>query len=246
MVPLWNENSPHWKEKAKVETANWPPSQEKEKEKKDRDIGKCGQRGRMSKDCKNVVTVCDETQEEEYEYDEEADWTDWTGALTYDDWSYGDYCDHYQDSYWTEDSEWWTDGWYDNWTWETDVAPTVPPAPSPPQPGPSSSTAMSSSGFTEGRTASSAQNTVPNVSAVHPTVKVTGVETGETHSHARPTARTVHKGPGLVGAFLAIVAVLNSFGRPQGLLLIPETVSQRLDFPDLTCHTETYHDALSA
>ena len=25
-----------------------------------------------------------------------------------------------------------------------------------------------------------------------------------------------------------------------------ETVSQRLDFPDFTCHTETYHDALSA
>ena len=42
MVPLWNENSPHWKEKAKVETANWPPSQEKEKEKKDRDIGNAG------------------------------------------------------------------------------------------------------------------------------------------------------------------------------------------------------------
>ena len=83
-------------------------------------------------------------------------------------------------------------------------------------------------------------------------VKVTDVETGETHSHVRPiptstgSARTVHKGPGLVGAFLATVAVLNSFGRPQGLPLIPETVSQRLDFPDSTCHTETYHDALSA
>ena len=46
--------------------------------------------------------------------------------------------------------------------------------------------------------------------------------------------------------FVATVAVLNSFGRPQGLPLIPETVSQRLDFPDLTCHTETYHDVLSA
>ena len=34
------------------------------------------------------------------------------------------------------------------------------------------STAMSSAGFTEGRTASSAQNTVPNVAAVHSTVKV--------------------------------------------------------------------------
>ena len=56
----------------------------------------------------------------------------------------------------------------------------------------------------------------------------------------------MHKGPGLVGAFLATVAVLNSLGRPQGLPLIPETVSQRLDFPDSTCHTETYHDALSA
>ena len=69
---------------------------------------------------------------------------------------------------------------------------------------------MSSAGFTEGRTASSAQNTAPNVSAVHSTVKVTDVETGETHSHVRPipmstgSASTVHKGPGLVGAFLAI------------------------------------------
>ena len=57
-----------------------------------------------------MATVYDETQEEEYEYDEEADWTDWTGAVTYDDWTYGDYCDYYQDSYWTEDSDWWTDG----------------------------------------------------------------------------------------------------------------------------------------
>ena len=111
---------------------------------------------------------------------------------------------------------------------------------------------MSSAGFTEGRTAPSAQNIVPNVSAVHSTVKLTDVETGETHSHVRfiPTssgsARAVHKEPGLVGAFLATVAVLNSCGRPQGLPLIPETVSQRLDFPDLTCHTDTYHDPLSA
>eukprot|EP00435_Cladocopium_sp_Y103_P056843 s686_g19.t1 len=126
----------------------------------------------MSKDCKNVAPVYDETQEEEHEYDEEADWTDWTRAVTYDDWSYGDYCDYYQDSRWTEDSDWWDDGWYDNWTWETDVAPAVPPALSPPQPGPPSSTATSSAGFTEGRTASSAQNTAPNVSAVHSTVKV--------------------------------------------------------------------------
>ena len=32
----------------------------------------------------------DETQEE-YEYDEDADWTDWAGAVRYDDRSYGDY-----------------------------------------------------------------------------------------------------------------------------------------------------------
>ena len=99
----------------------------------------------------------------------------------------------------------------------------MPPASSPPQPGPSSGTALSSAGFTEGRTASSAQNTVPNVSAVHSTVKVTDVEAGETHSHVRPiptstgAARAVHKGPGLVGALLATVVVLNSFGRSQGL-----------------------------
>ena len=111
---------------------------------------------------------------------------------------------------------------------------------------------MSSAGFTEGRIASSAQNTVLNVSAVHSAVKATDVETGETHSYVRPiptstgSARAVHKGPGLVGAFLATVAVLNSCGRPQGLPLIPETFSQRLHFPDLTCHTGTFHDALSA
>ena len=129
-----------------------------------------------------MATVYAETQEEEYEYDKEADCTDLTGAVTYDDWSYGEYCDYYQDPYWTEDSDWWTNGWYGNWTWETDVAPTVPPAPSPPQPGPASNTAMSSAGFPEGRTASSELKTVPNVSVVHLTVKVTDVETGEAHS----------------------------------------------------------------
>ena len=190
---------------------------------------------------------------EEYEYDEEEnDWTDWTGAVTYDDWSYGDDYDYYQDPYWTDDSNWWTDGWYDNWTWETYGAPTVPPALSPPQPGPPSTDATSSASFTDGRTATSKQSTAPNVSAVHSTVRVTDIETGETQSHVRTTpvstgsARSVHKGPGLFGAFIATVAVLNSFSRPQGLPLIPETVSQRFDFPNDACHTDAYRDALSA
>jgi len=70
-------------------------------------------------------------------------------------------------------------------------------------------------------------------------VNVTDVESGETHSHIRavPKAtasrtRTVHTKPGLFGACIATLAVLNSFGRPQGLPPIPETVSGRLDFPD--------------
>ena len=45
----------------------------------------------MPKDCENVAAVHDGAQEEECEYDEEADWTDWTGAVTYDGWSYGEY-----------------------------------------------------------------------------------------------------------------------------------------------------------
>lgn len=108
-------------------------------------------------------------------------------------------------------------------------------------------------GFTDGRTAASTQSTAaaPNVSAVQ-SVNVTDVETSETHSHVRavPKAtasrtRTVHTKPGLFGAFIATVAVLNSFGRRQGLPPIPETVSRRLDFPDHYCHTDSYHDALS-
>ena len=247
--------SPFDKGKGKGGSGKPAPTAMKGKGKERPRCFKCGQHGHMARDCKNVATVYDETQEytEETEYDEEEnDWTDWTGAVTYDDWSYGDDYDYYQEPYWSEDSNWWTDGWYDNWTWETYGAPTVPPALSPPQPGPLSNDVTSSAGFTDGRTATSKQSTAPNVSAVHSTVRVTDIETGETQSHVRTTpvstgsARTAHKGPGLLGAFIATIAVLNSFGKPQGLPLIPETVSQRLDFPSNTCHTGDYRDALSA
>ena len=246
--------SPFDKGKGKGGSGKSAPAGMKGKGKERPRCWRCGQHGHVARDCKNVATVYDETQEntEEYEYDEENDWTDWTGAVMYDDWSYGDDYDYYQDPYWTDDSNWWTDGWYDNWTWETYGAPTVPPALSPPQPGPPSTDATSSASFTDGRTATSKQSTAPNVSAVHSTVRVTDIETGETQSHVRTTpvstgsARSVHKGPGLFGAFIATVAVLNSFGRPQGLPLIPETVSQRFDFPNDACHTDAYRDALSA
>ena len=85
------------KGKGKSGSGKWAPTAMKGKGKERPRCWKCGQHGHMSKDCKNVTTVYDETQEEEYEYDEGADWTDCTGAVTYDDWSYGDYCDFYQD-----------------------------------------------------------------------------------------------------------------------------------------------------
>ena len=77
------------KGKGKVEAANRPPPQQKEKEKKDRDVGNTDN----TDTCLRMATVYDETQEEEYKCDEEADWTDWTEPMTYDDWSYGNYCD---------------------------------------------------------------------------------------------------------------------------------------------------------
>ena len=95
----------------------------------------------------------------------------------------------------------------DNWTWSTGSDPTGTSALSQPkQAAASSSTAASSTSFT-GQTATG--QTTPNVSALHPTVNGTDLETGETMTYSP----------------VSVIAVMNSLGRPQGLPLIPETVS---------------------
>lgn len=134
-------------EKATLEAANRPPLRTKEKERKDQSVGTvdnmdaCQRTVRMLPLC--MMKLTQDIQNEEYEYyDEESDWTDRTGALTYDDWSYGDCCDCCQDPCGYDDSDWQTDGWYDHWTWETEHAPTASPALSQPQPHVSSSSLM--------------------------------------------------------------------------------------------------------
>ena len=77
-----------------------------------------------------------------------------------------------------------------------------------------------------------------------PGKNVTDLETGETltHSPSRRTGtvtRPVRTGTGLLSAFLSVVAVMNSLGRPQGLPLIPETVSS----PGVSA-TDEYDDVL--
>ncbi len=68
------------------------------------------------------------------------------------------------------------------------------------------------------------------MSAPHATVNVTDLETGETMTHT-PSRRTgsltrpLRTGTGLLSTLVSVIAVLNSFGKPQGLPLIPETVS---------------------
>ena len=60
-------------------------------------------------------------------------------------------------------------------------------------------------------------------------MNVTDLETGETMTHTpRRTGsltRPLCIGSGLLGTLVSAIAVLNSIGRPQGLPLIPETVS---------------------
>ena len=71
----------------------------------------------------------------------------------------------------------------------------------------------------------------------------TDLETGETLTHT-PSRRTgtvtrpVRTGPGVLSAFVSVIAVMNSLGRP-GLPLIPETVSS----PEVTTPDE-YDDVL--
>ena len=201
-----------------------------------RKCSNCGQYGHFEKDFRNVAAVTEENEEAyddwtndvtEY-YDE--DWMDWTGALA-DDWSCG------FDYDWTQ-LDWYDYGWNDNWTWSTGSDSTGTSALSQPQqPAASSSTAASPTSFT-GQTA--AGQPAPNVSALHSTVNVTDLETGETRTHS-PSRRTgtvtrpVRTGTGLLRAFVSVIAVMNSFGRPQGLPLIPETASS----PEVTT-TEEY------
>ena len=168
------------------------------------------------------------------------DWMDWTGALT-DDWSYS--FDHdWTQSDWYDDSDWYDYGWYDNWTWGSGSDSVGPSALSQPQqPAASSSTAASSTSLTGAQPGTAPP---PNVSALHSTVNVTDLETGETltHSPSRRTGtvtRPVRTGTGLLSAFLSVVAVMNSLGRPQGLPLIPETVSS----PGVSA-TDEYDDVL--
>ena len=75
-------------------------------------------------------------------------------------------------------------------------------------------------------------------------MNVTDLETGETltHSPSRRTGtvtRPVRTGTGLLSAFLSVVAVMNSLGKPQGLPLIPETVLS----PGVSA-TDEYDDVL--
>ena len=207
----------------------------------------CGQHGHVEKDCRNVAAVTEENEElyddwtkdvTEY-YDE--DWMDWTGALT-DDWSYGFDYDWTQLD-WYDDSDWYDYGWTDTWTWSTGSDSTGTSALSQPQqPAASSSTAASSTSFTgvqSGQTAAT-----PNMSALHSAVNVTDLETGETITHT-PSRRTgsltrpLRTGAGLLSAIVSVIAVMNSFGRPQGLPLIPETVSS----PEVNISDE-YDDVL--
>ena len=207
----------------------------------------CGQHGHVEKDCRNVAAVTEENEElyddwtndvTEY-YDE--DWMDWIGALT-DDWSYGFDYDWTQLD-WYDDSDWYDYGCADNWTWSTGSDSTGASALSQPQqPAASSSTAASSTSFTDVQSGQTAPP--PNVSALHPAVNVTDLETGETMTHT-PSRRTgsltrpLRAGTGLLSTLVSVIAVMNSFGKPQGLPLIPETVSS----PEVTISDE-YYDVL--
>ena len=137
------------------------------------------------------------------------DWTDWTGSRT-DDWSDSSDYDWTQLD-WYGDSNWYDFGWNDNWTWSTGSDSTGPSVLSQPQrPTVPSSTAPSSNSFTS-------------------------AQSGRTGTLTRP----LRTGTGLLSTHVSVIAVLNSFARPQGLPLTPETVSS----PDVTTSDE-YDDVL--
>ena len=113
---------------------------------------------------------------------------------------------------WYDDSDRYDYGW-NNWTWSTGSDAAGTPALSQPQrPAASNSTATSSNSFTGVQSGQTAP--VPNVSALHSTVNVTDLETGETTTHS-PSRRTgtvtrpVRTGIGLLSALVSAVAVLN-------------------------------------
>ena len=118
-----------------------------------------------------------------------------------------------------------------------EVTPLMPQRPTA-----SNNTAEISDSFTGVQSDQTAP--VPNVSAPCSTVSATDLETGETTTHT-PSRRTgsltrpLRTGTGLLGTLVSVIAVLNSFGKPQGLPLIPETVSS----PELTVSDE-YDDVL--
>ena len=75
-------------------------------------------------------------------------------------------------------------------------------------------------------------------------VNVTDLETGETiiHTPSRRTGsltRPFRAGTSSLSSFVSVIAVMDSFGRPQGLPLIPETVSS----PGVNT-TDEYDDVL--
>ena len=168
------------------------------------------------------------------------DWKNWTRSRT-DDWSYSSDYDWTQLD-WYGDSNWYDFGWNDDWTWSTGSDSIDTSVLSQPQrPTAPCSTAASLNSFTSVQLATAP---TPKVSAPRSTVSVTDSETGETTTHT-PSRRTgsltrlLRTGTGLLGTFVSVIAVLNSFGKPQGLPLIPETVSS----PEVTTSDE-YDDVL--
>ena len=196
----------------------------------------CGRHGHVERDCRNVVALTDENEEacDNWKYCSK-DWTNWTRSHT-DDWSYSSDYDWTQLD-WYGDSNWYDFGWNDNWTWSTGSDSIDTSVLSQPQrPTASDSTAEISDSFTSVQFATAP---APKVSAPRSTVSVTDLETGETTTHP-PSRRTgsltrpLRTGTGLLSTFVSVIAVLNSFGRPQGLPLIPETVSS----PEVTTSDE--------
>ena len=130
-----------------------------------------------------------------------------------------DDCTHDVTEYDGDWMEWAGAGQTDNRTWNTGSDSTATAALSQPQqPAASSSIASSYTSFT-GQTACQTA-TAPNVPVLHSIVNVTDLETGETHAHT-PSRRTgtvtrpVYSGTGLLNAFMSVIVVMNSFGRPR-------------------------------
>ena len=201
----------------------------------------CGRHGHVERDCRNVVALTDENEEacDNWKYCSK-DWTNWTRSRT-DNWSYSSDYDWTQLD-WYGDSIWYDFGWNDSWTWSTGSDSIGTSGLSQPQrPTAFNSTAESSNSFTS---AQSGTAPTPNMSVPRSTVSVTDLETGETTTHP-PSRRTgsltrpLRTGTGLLSTFVSVIAVLNSFGKPQGLPLIPETVSS----PEVTTSDE-YDDVL--